>query len=87
MKPNFTLKIARDIAGKSWGYTLDCIMGYGDMGYAANTDVDEFEQNFIEDLEEKDFVVTDNRVDVIKKEYCKIRDKFIAYVRKKYYDK
>ena len=45
-------KIAKQIAATSFGYVLDCILGYSDTGYAMSTDVSEFEQNFEEDLEE-----------------------------------
>ena len=86
MKPNFTLKIARDIADRSFGHVLDSLLGYSGDAYDLTLNTrDEFEQNFIEDLEEKGFVVTDNRVNIICIEYNKMRDKFIAMVRKKYY--
>jgi hypothetical protein len=85
MKPNFTLKVAQDIADKSFGYTLDCLLGYSDSRYGLEEAGDDFEQNFIEDLEERGFVVTDNRIAIIKQEYDKMKDKFILYIRKKYY--
>ena len=86
MKKNFTKKIAKDIASKSFGQTLDCILGYSDAWFDLTSNRDAYEQDFIEDIEEKGFVVTDNRVDVIWNEFEKMRFKFIGDIRKKYYN-
>jgi hypothetical protein len=86
MKPNFTLKVAKEIADISFGYVLDCMMGYSSDAYDLSCDPKEyFEQNFIEDLEERGFVVTDNRIAIICNCYDKIRAKFELRIRKLYY--
>lgn len=85
MSKPFTRKIAKEIADKSFGYVLDCILGYSDTGYDMNTSTDEFEQNFEEDMQEKGIVITPHRVKVCCEEYNKLTTKFTAWVRKKYY--
>ena len=87
MKTRFTRKIAKEIAETSFGYVLDCILGYSDTGYDMGTDASEFEQNFEEDLEEKNIVITDLRIKIISEYYEKMRLDFINKVRKKFYDK
>lgn len=87
MKTRFSITIAKDIADISFGYVLDCVLGYSDTGYNMGTDSVEFEQNFEEDLEERNIVVTDKRIQVISSYYEKMRLDFISNTRKKYYKK
>ena len=87
MKTRFNRTIAKDIAETSFGYVLDCILGYSDTGYDMSTDVSEFGQNFEEDMEEKNIVITDKRIKIISEYYERMRLDFIAKTRKKFYDK
>jgi len=87
MKTRFNRTIAKDIAKTSFCYVLDCIMGYSDTGYDMGTEASEFEQNFEEDLEEKNIVITDNRIKIISEYYEKMRIDFINKIRRKFYDK
>lgn len=84
-KPRFNKKIAREIADRSFGHVLDCVLGYSDPDYDLRMEADMFEQNFEEDLEEKGITVTPMKIRVISEEYDKMKAKFEAYVRKKYY--
>ena len=84
MKTDFTRKIAKEIAHKSFDHVLDCILGYSDSGYELKSDVEIFEQNFEEDLQEKKIVVTERRIKICKEEYEKLQAKFEQFVRKKY---
>lgn len=81
----FSKKIAREIASKSFGHLLDCIMGYSDPDYSFNTPTSEYEQNFEEDLQEWGVTITSHRVEIIKSEFDKMKSKFEAAIRKKYY--
>ena len=83
----FNRTIAKDIAETSFGYVLDCILGYSDADYHMGTKASEFEQNFEEDLEEKNIVITDKRIKLIAEYYEKMRLDFISKTRKKFYDK
>ena len=74
MKNKFTKKIAREIAEQQFGWTLNCILGYQDPDFDLETDIDEFEQNFTEDLEEKGIIVTPKRIEVINNYYQKLVD-------------
>ncbi len=85
MKTEFNKKVAKEIAKKSFGYVLDCILDYSDSQYGFNTSADEFEQNFEEDLEERGIVATERRIKIIRLEYEKLQKEFEAYLRKKYY--
>ncbi|MBN2747416.1 MAG: hypothetical protein JXR34_11880 [Bacteroidales bacterium] len=87
MKTRFNRTIAKDIAETSFGYVLDCILGYSDTGYDMGTEASEFEQNFEEDLEEKNIVITDKRIKNISELHEKMRFDFISKTRKKFYDK
>lgn len=87
MKTRFNKTIAKEIAATSFGYVLDCILGYSDSGYDMSNEATEFEQNFEEDLEEKNIVITDKRIKIISEYYEKMRLDFIAKTRKKFYDK
>ena len=81
---NFNKKIVKDIALTSLGYVIDCIMGNGDMGYDLSMSASEFEQNFTEDLEEKQFLVTAHRILVISQEYEKLRIKIRSKIWQTY---
>jgi len=85
MKTRFNRTIAKEIAETSFGYVIDCIMGYSDTGYNLDTEKDEFEQNFKEDLEEKNIVVTDKRIMIIGDYYKQFRDKLKKQIEDKYY--
>ncbi len=87
MKNAFTKKIAKEIAARSFGHTLDCVLGYADSGYGLGDDVSNFEQNFEEDLEEKNIQITPYRLKVCCECYTDMVHKFELMVRKKYYDK
>ncbi|MES2395865.1 MAG: hypothetical protein V4549_07675 [Bacteroidota bacterium] len=84
---SFTKKIAKEIAEISFGYVLDCVLGYSDTGYDMDTSADNFEQNFEEDMQEKGIVVTDRKIKLTKECYTKMVEDFKIFVRKKYYDK
>lgn len=85
MKRQFSNKIAKDIAEKNFGHTLDCVLGYSDSMYTLSDDSSTFEQNFEEDLEEKGIKITPYRVKICCKYYDEMVDKFKKMVRKKYY--
>ncbi len=87
MKQQFTKKIAKEIAEKSFGYVLDCILGYSDDDYNLSMKAEEFEQNFTEDLEEKNIIVTGKRINVINDYYDQMTLKLVNSLRKKFYDK
>lgn len=78
-------KIAKQVAATSFGYVLDCILGYSDTGYDMGTDVSEFEQNFEEDLEELGIIPTNSKIEKIKKAFVKMQEGFEKQTRKKYY--
>jgi len=82
----FTKKIAKEIANTSFGYVLDCLMGYSDSYYDLNTETEVFEQNFEEDIKEKGFVVTDRKIEMCIEEYEKLKKSFEVFIRKKYYN-
>lgn len=87
MKTRFNRTIAKEIAETSFGYVLDCILGYSDTNYNMSTEASEFEQNFEEDMEEKNIVITDKRIKIISEYYEKMRLDFINKTRNKYYGK
>jgi hypothetical protein len=82
----FNNTIAKEIALKSFGELLDTILGYtSDIGYSLQTDASEFEQNFEEDLQKKNIIVTSKKIKIISKYYEKNRIDLINKIRKKYY--
>ena len=85
MKTQFTNKIAQEIAKKSFSYTLDCILGYGDREYSLEDDSSTFEQDFEEDLEERGIEPTLLKIKIISKYYDKMVEDCKKYLRKKYY--
>lgn len=85
MKTRFSKKIAKNVAEKSFGYVLDCILGYSDPDYNLGTRAEDFEQNFEEDLEEKNITITDQRIKIIYEYYEKLRLDLTKKIRKKFY--
>lgn len=85
IKSQFSRKIAKDIAMKSFGHTLDCMLGYSDSGYSLKNEGEEFEQNFEEDLQSMGIVVNERRIKVIVNRYNEICKRFEKMVRAKYY--
>jgi hypothetical protein len=75
MKNKFTRKIAKEIAHNQFDWTLDCITGRQDPDFDLDTSIDEFEQNFTEDLEEKNIIVTPKRIAIINDYYEKLVEK------------
>ncbi|MES2287743.1 MAG: hypothetical protein V4547_18780 [Bacteroidota bacterium] len=84
-KEIFSKKIAKQIAAISFGYTLDCILCYSDSGYSFQTEGEQFEQNFEEDLIERGLKVNERRIRIIVKQYNDMKDRFEKLVRSKYY--
>jgi hypothetical protein len=68
----FNKKIAREIAEKQFDQTLDCMKGVTDSDYGFDTELWNFDQNFEEDLIERDINPTPNRVRIISEYYEKL---------------
>ena len=76
----FTKAIANDIANTSICYVLEDVMYASDSGrYSLSSEADHFQDNFVEDLEEKGFIVTEYRIDIIKECF----NKQLKYVKDK----
>ena len=86
-KTKFNRTVAKEIAEISFGYVLDCIMGYSDSEYSLCTDKAEFTDNFIEDLEERNLLVTERRVEIIGGYYDKFIETLSNQIERKYYKK
>lgn len=84
MSKKFTTKIAKQVALKSFGHVLDCVLGYTDPDYSLATPIEEFEQNFEEDLTDMGVVVNQRRLDKCSDEYKKLTTGFEIKVRKAY---
>jgi hypothetical protein len=84
MKMKFTKKLAQDIAQYYINYILDCMLKYDDGGYSVTTDVDDFEQDFEEALEELGITPTPKRVEEIKVRYRKLQDKALKKIESLY---
>lgn len=84
-QPRFTKRLINEIARRSFGYVLDCILGYSDSHYTFSTEVEEFYQNFEEDLLEKGITPTDYKVKKIGTAYEAIKNRFEVMVRNSYY--
>ncbi len=84
MKNAFTKKIAKEVALISFGYVLDGLLGYGDMNYTMGEEVSVFEQNFTEDLEEMNIIVTPKRIKEVNEQYLILKKDFENMVRTKY---
>jgi hypothetical protein len=80
MKNKFTKEIAKEIANNSLVFMLDCILGHDDSGYDLYSNVEEFEDNFTEELEELGIKVTKARLSTISKIYEKEATKIRKYV-------
>ena len=84
MKNKFTKKIAREIAERQFEWTLDCIIGRQDPDYNFDSPISEFEQNFTEDLEEKEVIATPKRIEIINNYYQKLVDKGVKAIERLY---
>lgn len=84
MKNRFNVKVAKEIANRSFGHVLDSILGKCDPDYGLETPIGEFEQNFTEDLEEKNIIVTPKRIEIINIQYLKKLKKVISFLEKQY---
>jgi hypothetical protein len=68
----FTKCIANEIANNSIGSIIDDVVSScSDGRYCLSTEADKFEDNFVEDLQEKGFIVTEHRIDIIKECFTK----------------
>lgn len=84
MKKKFTKKIAREIAKMQFGQTLDCVIGRQSPDYDLDSPISEFEQNFTEELEEKEIIATPKRIEIINGYYQKLIDKAIKTIERLY---
>ncbi len=84
MKEKFTIRIAKEIAERQFDWTLDCITGRQDPDFNFDSELHEFEQNFTEDLEEKNIIVTPKRIAIINNYYKKLADKGIKALERLY---
>ena len=80
----FTQKIAKDIAQDQLNWTIGCLLGTDDPDYNLDTDISEFEQNFTEDLEEKEVIATPKRIEIINNYYQKLVDKGVKAIERLY---
>ena len=74
MKKKFTKAIANEIANYSICGILEDILyaSRGDYYYTSlSIDAEHFEDNFVEDLKENGFLITEHRIDVIKECFTK----------------
>ena len=83
----FTKTIANDIANISLCYVLEDVLYSTDDGrYCLTTEADSFEDNFVEDIELKGFIVTEYRLNIVKqcftKQLEKIKDKIESVYKK-----
>lgn len=78
----FNQKIAKEIAQKQLDHTIDCVLGVTDPDYNFSDDVDYYEQNFEEDLQEKGINPTPVKIEAINKHYKRMVDKAVRYLRK-----
>ena len=84
MANKFTKKVAREIAGRQFGQTLDCIIGRQDPDYNFDSSISKFEQTFTEDLEERGIIATPKRIEIINNYYQKLVDKGIITIERLY---
>jgi hypothetical protein len=83
----FTKSIANDIANISVSYVLEDVLYASDDGrYSLSSEAEHFEDNFVEDLELRGFIVTEYRIDIIKSCFTKqlksIKDKVESMYKK-----
>jgi len=81
-KVKFSQKLAKKIAQEQFNWTLGCVIGTDDPDYNLMTDIDSFEQNFEEKLEEYGINLTQKRIASIKKHYEKMNDKAFKCLNK-----
>lgn len=84
MTNKFNNKVAKEIASISFGYVVDSMLGISDPDYTLGTEKDEFQDNFAEDLEFKNLIVTERRVEIIGEFYEAMRYKMYVQMIKKY---
>jgi hypothetical protein len=65
MKTKFNKKIARQVAEKSFDQMLDSVLGRIDPYHDFDTPIEEYEQDFTEDMEEMNLIVTPARIKVV----------------------
>ena len=87
MKNQFSKKIAKEIAEKQFDQILDCVLGVQDPDLSLNTEIDYFEDSFTEDLDEKNIVVTQKRIEIINKELEKLINNARKNLERLYSDK
>lgn len=80
----FNQKIAKQIAQKQFDQTLDCILGVTDPDYSLSTDLNDFEQNFEEDLLEIGVNPSNWKIESITKHYGKLVEKAKKALTKMY---
>ncbi len=80
----FNKKIAREIAENQFDQTLDCMHGVSDPDYSFDTEYDYFDQNFEEDLIERDINPTQNSILIIRSYYEKLNENAKKRVDKLY---
>jgi len=84
MKNRFNVKIAKQIAGRSFGHVLDTVLGKCDPDYGLDTPIEEFEQNFTEDLEAENIIVTPKRISIINDQFLKKLKKVTDFLEEQY---
>ena len=80
MKTKFTRKIARQVAEQSFDQMLDCILGRQDFYHDLETPIEDYEQDFTEDMEVMDLIVTPARIEIVNEIYTKMVDKAKATI-------
>ncbi len=84
-KQLFSKSVAKEIAHRSFGLVLDCILGYSDTGYGLPADGVDFDQNYEEDLVDMGITPTTRRIEQCGIEFDKLVAGFEKMVRNKYY--
>lgn len=82
MKNQFNKTIAKQVAHKSFDYMLGGLLGYNDPDIKLETKGEDLEQDFTEDLEERDIVVTPKRIKVVADKYDELVAKLSASMEK-----
>lgn len=65
----FTNKIAKEIAFNQFKWTIGCVIGTDDPDFSFNNEIEDFEGEFIEKLQENQIAVTPARIQVINNYY------------------
>jgi len=84
MKNKFTKAIAKEIASDQFNWVLDCVLGKQDPDWSLEGDVEDFEQEFTERLENNNIIATPARIKVINDYYTKIETKAKLKISKLY---